>query len=124
MENSKSIAQDQLQLKAKLDRSNPRPNMKTELQLSFIKSSEDEWQLIAHTLFYRSSSFLVLCRLGDQNKWETVGSTGLEDLKRFCADWLNANIRPINPNFWGSLAGIQISNELQQELNKLLLLRN
>ncbi len=93
MENRKEFVQEFWQLKIDLDSTNPKPNMKTELKLSF-RQIKGVQVLIAFTL--DGGSFFVLCSKEPKDRWFKADSAGFPEMKEFCAKWLNANTRGLD----------------------------
>ncbi len=111
MKNRAELVQEFMQLKVQLDRTNPKPNMKTELKFSFRKSGE-VLQLIAQTL--EIGNFFVLCVKQKDQDWADAGSAGFSNLKEFCIDWLDQNAKNKN------LSDPNIAKEVAEELRRIL----
>ncbi len=111
MRNRADLVQEFMQLKVNLDRTNPKPNMKTELKFSFRKSGE-VLQLIAQTL--ENGNFFVLCTKHKSQDWEVADSAGFSNLKEFCVEWLDKNARNIN------LADPSLAKQVAEELRRIL----
>ncbi len=109
MENRKELVQEFWQLKVSLDRTNPKPNMKTELKLSFRQIGGAQ-VLIAYTL--DRGSFFVLCRKESRGHWIEAESAGFPEMKEFCASWLNTNARGFD--FSSSTEAQRLADELRR----------
>ncbi len=109
MENRKELGQEFWQLKIDLDRTNPKPNMKTELMLSFRQIGGVQ-VLIAYTL--DGGSFFVLCRQVKQKVWIEADSAGFPEMKEFCSKWLNAKTRGLD--FSSTKEAQKVADELRR----------